>query len=169
MFGDLAYLLHFPVFLQFASFVKITLNRRMILLITTHYLLYKSISNQKIHYWSSSESNPSQSVTEDGRHCCRNWASYRHFSFTHVFTGIMVEIIGLRVYSMNDTKLLLVQGHCDCSKTAFRSQKMCYLEQSELKNRRAFPSQMAVFLLLEVTYPKPSSNAQVLCGMRCRF
>lgn len=70
-----------------------------------------------------------------------------------------MEITGLHVYSMNDTKLHLVLDHCDCSKTAFRSQKMlCYSEQQELKNNRAFPSQMTVFLLLEAVYSEPYSS-----------
>lgn len=40
-----------------------------------------------------------------------------------------MEMVGLHVYSILDTNILVVD-HCDCSKTAFRWQKMlCYAEK----------------------------------------
>lgn len=136
----------------------------------SNYLSYESISNQKIHYWSNQESNHFLSLTEDGHYYCKHGASHRHFSFKRIFTGIMMEITGLRVYSMNDTKLLLVLDHCDWSKTAFISHKMLrYSGQQELKNKRAFPSQMTAFLLLEVVYSKPYFNEYLLCRMKCGY
>lgn len=67
--------------------------------------------------------------------------------------------MGLHVYGMLDANILLVLDHCDCSKIASRLQKMlCYVKQKKGKNKRAFPSHMAVFLLL-VLYSKSYFNA----------
>lgn len=42
---------------------------------------------------------------------------------------IMMEMVGLHVFSMLDTNILVLD-HWDCSKTAFRLQKMlCHAEQ----------------------------------------
>lgn len=90
--------------------------------------------------------------------------------FYMYFHWIAMEMVGLHVYGMLDANILLVLDHCDCSKTAFRLQKMlCYAKQQEGKNKRAFPSHMTVFLLLEVLYSRSYFNAQLLCGMKYRF
>lgn len=144
----------------------------MILLIINSYLFYERISYLKVYYWSNQGSDPSFTQKNRRRLSLLQKVVFLPTPQFYVhFRWMLMEMVGLHVYSMLDTKVLVL-NHCDCSKTAFRFrlQKMFYYaEQQEVKNKGAFPSHMTELLLLEVVYSKSYFNAQLLCGMKQRF
>lgn len=144
----------------------------MILLIINSYLFYERISYLKIYYWSNQDQILLSLRNRRRLSLLQKVVFLPTPQFCIHFRWMLMEMVGLHVYSILDTKVLLVLNHCDCSKTAFRFrlQKMFYYaEQQEVKNKGAFPSHMTELLLLEVVYSKSYFNAQLLCGMKQRF
>lgn len=99
----------------------------MILLIINSYLFYERISYLKIYYWSNQDQILLSLRNRRRLSLLQKVVFLPTPQFYVHFRWMLMEMVGLHVNSMLDTKVLVL-NHCDCSKTAFRFrlQKMFY-------------------------------------------